>query len=642
MNGDEALATPRRDYWNSLSSDQVAGVLDRLSDGIVVLDADWRYRYVSEQTAEMLGSSPEELIGRRIWDLFTPEAALPFRAVYESVARDREPARIVAFYEPWGRWFENRVLPHEDGIIVLFRDATEEQSVQEELREYAERMAQAERIVRFGVWKWDLESGRVRWSDQLHRIYGIEPGEFPETVDSFLERLHPDDRERVWGEISRSMETREPFIFEERIIRPGGEVRVLLSQGHPIVAPDGTLASLVGVCHDITDRASMERALGNSERRLHAIVDNTPSVITVKDLSGRYVMANAEAARLFGVEPGEIVGRDCTDFFPPDISEAQRANEQLAAAEGSPVYDELILVRDGSPRSYLNVTFPLPDEDGRTAEICTIATDVTESREREEDRLERTTWTKRIDSALAEDRLVAFAQPIIDLASGRVVSVELLARMLTGGESPEVLTPAAFLPSAERYGLIQKIDRRMVERALALPGEAHTQVNLSAVTLCDADARSQIVDLLRGSREAARRIVFEITETAVPEHFEAACGFAREVTALGARLALDDFGTGFGSLTYLDALPLSYLKIDLSFVRGLSATRENRRLVESIIGIAGVFELKTIAEGVEDETTLELLRDLGADFAQGFHLGRPAPLPFAAALEDRPARAGVS
>jgi PAS domain S-box-containing protein len=422
------------------------------------------------------------------------------------------------------------------------------------------------------------------------------------------------------------MELRAPFAFEERIVRKDGEERVLLSQGHPVLGPDDSLQALVGVCHDITDRAQMARALGNSERRLGAIVDNTPSVITVKDLDGCYVMGNAEASRVFGVSSEDLVGKTCAELFPPEVSEAQRANDRLAAAEGEPVYDELTLVRDGSPRNFLTVTFSLPDDEGRPAEICTIATDVTEGREREGERLERTTWTRRIESAVEEERLLVFAQPIVDLATNEVVSQELLVRMLTAGDRPQVLDPGTFLPPAERYGLIQKIDCWMVRQALELPGDLQAHVNLSAITMCDPLAREEIVAALRAHPERANRTVFEITETAVPEHFEAACGFAELVTALGARLALDDFGTGFGSLTYLNSLPVSFIKVDRSFVRDLASAPANRRMVESIVGIAGVFGLRSVAEGAEDQETIDLLREIGADYAQGFHLGRPAPV----------------
>jgi len=202
-----------------------------------------------------------------------------------------------------------------------------------------------------------------------------------------------------------------------------------------------------------------------------------------------------------------------------------------------------------------------------------------------------------------------------DIASGRVTD-----------ESGETLAPAAFLPAAERFHLIGAIDVWMVRQALALADGFCPEVNLSAVTIVDADARGEIVGLLEAAPQAASRIVFEITETAALEHLDAARAFAESVTRLGCGLALDDFGTGFGSFTYLRELPLRYLKIDTSFVRDLVGSPDDLRVVQSIIGIAAQFGLRTIAEGVEDAATLELLRGVGADFAQGFHLGRPAPV----------------
>ena len=320
------------------------------------------------------------------------------------------------------------------------------------------------------------------------------------------------------------------------------------------------------------------------------------------------------------------IGKLCVDVFPPEVAEAQRANDLLAAAESEPVFDELMLVRGGEPRTFITVTFPLPDESGAPAETCTIATDVTDSQEREVERLDRISWESRIDSALEDGRMCVYAQPIVDLSNGVAVSRELLVRMKTPGEAGEILPPAAFLPAAERFGLIQRIDCWMIGRALELTNGSVAEVNLSAVTLCDPDARREIVKLLSASPEAAAGIIFEITETAVAEHLDAARAFAAEVTALGCRLALDDFGIGFGSLTYLHTLPLSFIKIDLSFIRALAENPEETRLVKSIIEIGRVFGLKTIAEGVEDEAMITTLTELGADYAQGYHLGRPAPL----------------
>jgi PAS domain S-box-containing protein len=475
-------------------------------------------------------------------------------------------------------------------------------------------MAEAERIARFGVWKWEISSGIVHWSEHLQEIYGLAPGEFEGTVEAFMARLHPDDRERVHAHVAHAVQTLEPFAFEERIVRPDGSVRTLLSQGRAMPGPNGRADALVGVCHDVTERAAAEHALGASERRMRAILDNSPSAVAVKDLDGRYLMTNAECGRVLDVAPEDLIGHECHEFLEKEVADRLRANDQLAAALGEPVYEDMVLVRDGEARTFMMTTFALPDAAGHPIETCTIATDITERKRMEQERLDQASWEERITSALDEGRMLVYAQPIVDLATGSEVSSELLVRMVEDGE---VLAPPDFLPAAERFGLIRQLDVWMVRQAIELTAICSPEVNLSAISLCDPDVCDEIVALLSLAPAAASRIVFEVTETAAAEHLDAARAFADEVTALGCGFALDDFGTGFGSFTYLRELPLRYLKIDRSFVG-------DRQIVQTIIGVARQFGLRTIAEGVEDAEALEFLRAAGADYAQGFLLGRPA------------------
>jgi PAS domain S-box-containing protein len=604
-------------------ADDVVAMLDRLSDGIVVLGPDGHYRYVNEPAAAMLGRTPATLIGRHIWTEFPDGVGQPFHLAYERAMRDQQPAQIVEYYAPFDRWFENRMFPQDDNLLIVFQDVTERTRVEEELREYADRMTTAEQIASFGVWKWELGSDRVLWSEELHRIYGVPPGRFGGTAAAFVARLHPDDRERVWAHVSRAIQTLEPFVFEERIIREDGEERRLLSQGRVITNSDAQPVAVVGICHDVTERHRAEQALGLSERRIRAIIDNTPSIVVVKDLDGHYLMANSEIGRVLDTPREELVGTACVDRFAPDVAAQLRANDHRAATEHVPVYDEAVLICDGEPRTYVTVTFALPDENGVAVETCTIGTDVTDNRERESERRDRSEWTRRIETALREDRLLVYSQPIVDVADGEHVSCELLVRML-GEDGVQVIAPGEFLPAAERYGLVQQIDVWMVGQALRLAARCDPHVNLSALTMCDPRATRAIVELLTSAPYAARKLVFEITETAAAEHLEAAIAFADEISALGCGVALDDFGTGFGSFTYLRMLPLRSLKIDMSFVAGVRGSEGDRRIVRSIIGIAEQFELQLIAEGVEDGATLELLRGMGVDFVQGFHLGPPA------------------
>ncbi|MET0926887.1 MAG: EAL domain-containing protein, partial [Solirubrobacterales bacterium] len=212
-----------------------------------------------------------------------------------------------------------------------------------------------------------------------------------------------------------------------------------------------------------------------------------------------------------------------------------------------------------------------------------------------------------------------------DLRSGERLGSEMLVRMVEPDGS--VLQPAAFLPTAERFGLIREIDHWVVEHAIGVAASgAPVTINLSARSISDPGLLDHIADVLGRSGADPADVVFELTETAAATASEDLREFGARIERLGCALAIDDFGTGFGSLTYLKHLPVRYLKIDMEFVGGIADSAADRAIVQSIVTIADSLGMRTIAEGVEDEATLGVLRELGVDFAQGYHLGRPAPV----------------
>ena len=212
---------------------------------------------------------------------------------------------------------------------------------------------------------------------------------------------------------------------------------------------------------------------------------------------------------------------------------------------------------------------------------------------------------------------------MVPLAGGQPHE-ELLLRMM--GRNGEYIAPGAFLPVAEKYGLITEIDQWVIKQAISRAAAGHhVGVNLSAESIVALDLVRLIEHEIQLTGANASNIAFEITETALMRDITKGEAFARGVVELGCGVSLDDFGTGFGTFTYLKKLPLTYLKIDLEFVRDLVASSANQYVVKAIVNLAQGFGCQTIAEGVEDDATLKLLRDLGVDFAQGFYLGRPSP-----------------
>jgi len=194
-------------------------------------------------------------------------------------------------------------------------------------------------------------------------------------------------------------------------------------------------------------------------------------------------------------------------------------------------------------------------------------------------------------------------------------------------EDGQIIAPGEFLPAAERYGLISEIDRWVIRQAVQIASDGvPTEFNLSGRSIGDPDILRELAAAIEESGVDPSLLVVEVTETAFVGQTEAGRAFAERVRELGCRLALDDFGTGFSSLSYLKHLPADHLKIDIDFVRELTSSETDARVVRGIVGLAREFSQTTIAEGVEDEETLALLREMGVDLAQGYLFGRPAPL----------------
>ena len=152
------------------------------------------------------------------------------------------------------------------------------------------------------------------------------------------------------------------------------------------------------------------------------------------------------------------------------------------------------------------------------------------------------------------------------------------------------------------------------------------QVNISGKSIGDRTLLAYIEGCVARSGADPSTMVFELTETAVTEDEAAGELFARGIRDLGCELALDDFGTGYGGFTYLKRLPINYLKIDVEFVRDIASSASSHRVVQGVVALAHAFRIQTVGEGVEDAETLQILRLIGVDFAQGYHIGRPAPV----------------
>jgi diguanylate cyclase (GGDEF)-like protein len=233
--------------------------------------------------------------------------------------------------------------------------------------------------------------------------------------------------------------------------------------------------------------------------------------------------------------------------------------------------------------------------------------------------------------ACERDEFVVHYQPIVDVRSGWISGVEALVRW----EHPTrgLLAPVAFIPLAEETGLIQEIGRKVLREACAqvrqwqleldVVPRLNVSVNLSPRQLGDPNLLADVASALSMSGLAAESLTLEITESAMMHDTDTAIARLKELKALGVSLAVDDFGTGYSSLSYLQRFPIDSLKIDRSFVSGIDGDAEQSALARAIVRLAQTLQLHAVAEGVETESQLDRLRELGCKYAQGFFLALP-------------------
>jgi len=233
----------------------------------------------------------------------------------------------------------------------------------------------------------------------------------------------------------------------------------------------------------------------------------------------------------------------------------------------------------------------------------------------------------RIRAALENDRFCLHLQTIAPLRGGRA-HAEVLVRMLD--EQGGLVPPMAFIPAAERYDLMPLLDRWVIRHAFEAlaqqPPGTSWAINLSGASVCDEGLLEFVLEQQRITGVALEDVCFEITETVAVANLAQAATLIQDLQAQGARFALDDFGAGMSSFAYLKHLPVDYVKIDGSFIKGILHSPTERAMVESINQIAHVMGKQTIAEFVEDDAVLACLRAMGVDFAQGYGVGRPQPL----------------
>jgi PAS domain S-box-containing protein len=533
------------------------------------------------------------------------------------------------------RWFRLHATHCEGGglvrAVVTHENVTERRLADEHARLYTALFDDCD----VAVVVTDVARRVISWSIGAQRLYGWTDDEA--TGQILTDLIGPRDLESHAE--SRELVGAESFAGEQVLRRKDGATLPVFVRTRAVDGVDNRSSAVVSVSMDISQRKQTELELIQARNYLRAVADSMVQGMFTLDEAGCVLYVNQVAQDLLGWTAEELLGRPMpalAEIRALELIGTPSASDQIVdqGVCGRAVRDDdaTFTCQDGSQLPVAYTASPLAA--GYGAEGCVVVFEDITQRKSEGERikrdLEKLAWVGRIQEALTEQRFVLYAQPIVDLSTGKVVQRELLLRMLTRESAdavPRAIAPGAFLPVAEEYGLIGEIDRWVIDRAVEMAASGvSAELNVSARSVSDPGILSYIAHAIQSSGADPQAMVFEITETAVVSDNLAARGFVEGLHRLGCKVALDDFGTGYGGFTYLKQLPIDYLKIDMEFVRDVRHNPGSQSVVKAIVGLAEGFGLKTVGEGVEDEATLDLLRKLGVDYAQGYHLGRPAPV----------------
>ena len=314
-------------------------------------------------------------------------AAIHHHAIAKTISAEQSPARVIGlasnFFSECVSLFEMTHRGFRDTITRLEAEISERKRTEDHLRKREAQLEKAQSLAHLGSWEWDLDANKVHWSNELYRIYGLTPQESEPTFESYLERVHPDDRAHARGMIEAALRERTPFAFEERVLRPDGTLRVLHSQGEVIVDRRGTITTMRGICHDITEQQEADDALRESEERYRRIVETAEEGIWVLDEKNRTTFVNSKIAEMLGFSVEEMSGQPLDAFIPESDLKPVLANLDRRRQGFNDQHDLRFHRRDETELWALLSATSILDRDGRYCGALAMITDITKRKHAE-------------------------------------------------------------------------------------------------------------------------------------------------------------------------------------------------------------------------------------------------------------------
>jgi EAL domain-containing protein (putative c-di-GMP-specific phosphodiesterase class I) len=527
----------------------------------------------------------------------------------------------------------------------------------------------------------------VAWSDELGAMLGYPASSGQISRQVLLRNVHHDDHAVALAAASRAWADREPVTVTLRLVRSDHSWFDADCELQVLVGSDGDVAGVRGTVRDVSARERARREVARLARRGEtvqpSVVERDPGTGLLTrarfadeiDRSlrrgGAVVVVRVEpeergdgirpelaadllhrAARVLEgvVRPADLLGR----VGPSEIGILLAGTSWAMARRQADLFVEALRAHPFvlpeawlRAHAWVGVVRYQPGAEASSHDLLIDAEHawrqarhadrpVTQVSTPVAARDRQGSYRTQVADALGTDRFTLFSQPILELQTNAVTRHELLLRVLDEADGPQ--SPIQVLDTAERLDAVFDIDLWVVERALQLAGhrtDLCLQVNLSGRSVGDPRLTAEVERLIDRYGVNPDQITFEITETALIGNLSEARRFTDRVRDLGCQLALDDFGSGYASFRYLRLFPIDLVKIDGEYVVNLARNPQDQVLVRALVQICQAYGIQTVAEFVQDQATLRLLREIGVDYAQGYLIGRPEPVD--GLLTGRPA-----
>jgi len=667
-----------------VSEEKYRTLVDQASDAIYILNSDATILDVNPAACTILQYTREELIGMDFLTLIPPEdlerqpLLLPKILKGNPVLFERMLFRKDGGIVP----LEISAIGLKNGRIQsIARDISERKRAEEALRESEERYALAAKGANDGLWDWNLVSEEIYFSPRWKSMLGYSEDEIQNLPDEWFDRVHPDDIENLRAQLAAHMDGSIPhFEVEHRIKHKDGAFRWVLARGLAVINGQGKPNRMTGSQTDITDRKRAEEQLLYDA--FHDRITRLPNRALFADRLGqvfdrarrtgsysfavlhldldRFQMINESMGHDTGdlalkstadriqtcIRPGDTLARFGGDEFillldmVSDITDVNRIVETIRMTLDKPVtlQDQEIVTTASIGIVLGNESYDRPEEYLRDAHLAmhkakargraNVEVFDSELYARAMDRLQLELALRR---AVERGEIQVYYQPVIDLKTGKLISLEALARW----NHPErgILAPAEFLHVAEEAGFLVVIDRLVLVSACEQLWKwldkyprfdtLSISVNFCSRQFSEADLVPFLKGILAQHNLQPQHLSIEITESTLMENLEQTRSVLSEIQKLGVKLFIDDFGTGYSSLSYLHEFPIDLLKIDRSFIGQISDSGTPVPIVQTIISLAHTMGLQVVAEGVEHECQCSTLRSLQCNCAQGYFFSRP-------------------